>query len=255
MSRAMSREAEVVIRFNEYDQRTVGFIYWLRCLMQKEYKAAVSDFGPYRYVLSAAEDMFKVFVDLYRNLEVMRQRLGVEAAAAVCSGDECIDMSEMSWPRIILSGDKLESLTKVVHTVRGLITGEKLDGISVEDRGGFIRLSVNCCSIDLQIDEAVSVAGWLLAKLHSFTWSEVFLSMHDKIMMVFNPADVAYMPDMDLRRVDEDVYSLSIMWCGEVQLTTDGILRLIYRIMDAAVSRLKTWKEHEVEAKVEAEMT
>jgi hypothetical protein len=197
--------------------------------------------------------MFKVFVDLHRKLEVMRQRLGVQVAAAVCSGDECIDMSEMSWPRIILSGDKLERLSKAVHTVRGLATGEELDGISVEDRGGIIRLSVKCCSIDLQVDEAVSVAGWLLAKLHSFTWSEVFLSMHDKIMMVFNPADVAYMPDMDLRRVDEDVYVLSMMWCGEVQLTTDGILRLIYRIMDAAVSRLKAWNE--IEAEAEAERT
>ncbi len=243
----MSRETEVVIRYNEYDQRFKAFIYWLRCLMQKEYKATVSGFGPGRYVLSATEDMFKVFVDLYRIFEVMRQRLGVEVAVAVCEGDECIDMSEMSWPKIILNDDKLERLAKVVHMVRGLIAGEKLDGISVEDRGGFIRLSVKCCNIDLQVDEAVLVAGWLLAKLHSFTWSEAYLSMHDKIMVVFNPADILFLPDMDLRRVEEDVYALSIMWCDEVRLTTDGILQVVYRIMDAAVSRLKAWKEHEAE--------
>ncbi len=250
----MSRETEIVIRYNEYNRRFEAFIYWLRCLMQKEYKATVSDFGPDRYVLSTAEDMFKVFMGLYRIFEVMRQRLGVEVAAAVCSGDECIDMSEMYWPKIILHDDKLERLAKVVHMVRGLITGGKLDGINVEDHGSFIRLSVKCCNIDLQVDEAVLVAGWLLAKLYSFTWSsysftwsEVLLSMLDKIMMVFNPADVLYLPDMDLRRVEEDVYALSIMWCGEVQLTSDGILQLVYRIMDAAVSRLKTWKEHEAE--------
>jgi F420-0:gamma-glutamyl ligase-like protein len=256
----MSRGTELIIRYNEYDQRLEVFIYWLRCLMQKEYKATVSDFGPGRYVLSTAEDMFKVFADLYRMFEAMRQRLGVEVAAAVCSGDECIDMSEMYWPKIVLRDDRLERLTKVVHTVKGLITGEKLDGINVEDHGDFIRLSVKCCNIDLQIDEAVSVADWLLAKLYSFTWSsyystwsEVLLSMHDKIMMVFNPADILYMPDMDLRRVEEGVYALSMMWCGEVRLTTDEILRLVYRIMDIAVSRLKAWKEHEAMEMLKAE--
>ncbi len=247
LSRAMSRETEIVIRYNEYDQRFGAFIYWLKCLTQREYKATVSYFGSDRYVLSTAEDMFKVFMDLYRIFEVMRQRLGVEVVAAVCSGDECIDMSEMHWPKIVLRDDKLERLTKVVHTVKGLITGEKLDGISVEDHGDFIRLSVKCCNIDLQIDEAVSVADWLLAMLYSFTWSEVLLSMHDKIMSVFNPADILYLPDMDLRRVEENVYTLSIMWCGEVRLTTNGILQLVYRIMDIAVSRLKAWKEHEAE--------
>ena len=240
----MSGETEVVIRYSEYDQRVEAFIYWLECLMQREYKADVSDFGPNRYVLSTAEDMFKVFVGLYRTVEVMRQRLGVEAAVAVCRGDECIDMSEMSWPRIVLRDRDLERLSEAARMVRGLTAGGELDGISVEDRGDFIRLSVKCCNIDLQVDEAVSVAGWLLAKLYSFTWSSAFLSPHDKIMQVFNPADVVYMPDLSLRRIGKDLYVLSVLWCGEVQLTTDGILQLAYKIMDAAVSRLKTWKEH-----------
>jgi hypothetical protein len=248
----MSGETEVVIRYNEYNQRVEAFIYWLKCLMQKEYKATVSDFGPDKYVLSTAEDMFKVFMELYRTVEMMRQRLGVEAAVAVCSGDKCIDMSEMSWPKIVYDPERL---SEVVRMVRSLTKGGELGGISVEDRGDFIRLSVKCCHIDLQIDEAVLVAGWLLAELYSFTWSEAFLSMLDKIKLVFNPADVTYLPDMSLRRVDKDIYVLSMLWCGEVQLTTDGILQLVYKIMDVAVSRLKTWKEHEELLKAEAKET
>lgn len=238
----MSGETEVVIRYNEYDQRVKAFIYWLECLMQKEHKATVSDFGPGRYVLSTAEDMFKVFMELYRTVEMMRQGLGVEAAVAVCRGDECIDMSEMSWPKIVLRDNDLERLSEAVRMVRGLTTGGELDGISVEDRGDFIRLSVKCCNIDLQIDEAALVAGWLLAELYSFTWSSAFLSPLDKIKLVFDPADVTYLPDMSLRRVGEDVYVLSMLWCDEVQLTTDGILQLVYKILDAAVSRLKNMK-------------
>jgi len=240
----VSGETEVVIRYSEYGQRVEAFVYWLKCLMQREYKADVSDFGPNRYVLSTAEDMFKVFVELYRTVEVMRQRLGVEAAVAVCRGDECIDMSGMSWPRIVLRDSDLERLSEAARMVRGLTAGGELDGISVEDRGDFIRLSVKCCNIDLQADEAVSVAGWLLAELYSFTWSAAFLSPLDKIMQVFNPADVAYLPDMSLRRIGEDIYVLTMQWCGEVQLTADGILQLAYKIMDVAVSRLKSWKEH-----------
>jgi len=255
---AVSRGAEIVIMRVRHDAKAELFVQWLKgrawSIYGATYDATASKIDPYVDVLSVARvDMFTLFAHLYRKVEVMRQRLNANVAVAVCRENECIDMSEMSWPKIVLRDYWLKKLMKAAYMVKGLIKGEKLDGISVEDRGDFIRLSAKCCNIDLQIDEAVLVARWLLGELYLITKSEVISHIRDKIATVFDTADVAYLPDISLRHVDKDVYALSIEWCGEVHLTADEILQLVYRIIDAAVSRLKTWKKHETVELLKAE--
>jgi len=241
----MSKEVEIIITYDDYDRKTELFEEWLKGWAWSEYKATVSTFGPHMYVLSVAGvDMFKLFARLYRPLEVMRRRLGADAAVAICDGDECIDMSEMSWPKIMVRDDDLERLARVVGIVKGLIVGERLDDVDVEDHGDFIRLSTECCNVDLQIDEAVMLAKLLLSELYSLTKLEVILRASDEISKVFDPLEMVYMPDVSLRHVKEGVYILSVEWCSNIYLTADELLRLIYKTMDTAVLRLKIWKEY-----------
>jgi hypothetical protein len=244
----MSREVEIIITYdkNKYDNRTELFLEWIKGWAWSEYKATVSRYGPGMDALSiAGVDMFKLFVHLYRKLEIMRRRLGADVAVAICEGDECIDMSEMSWPKIMVRDDDLERLARVVGIVKGLIVGERLDDVDVGDHGDFIRLSTKKnCIVDLQVDEAVMLARWLIGELYSLTRFEAFLRAGDEISKVFDPLEMVYMPDVSLRHVKEGVYILSVEWCSNIYLTADELLRLIYKTMDTAVLRLKIWKEY-----------
>jgi len=242
----MSREVEIIITHdkNKYNNKTELFIEWIKGWAWSEYNATVSKFDPGIDALSiTGVDMFKVFVRLYRRMEVMRRRLGADVAVAICEGDECIDMSEMSWPKIMLDNG-LESLAKARDIIKGLIVSEKLDDVDVEDHGDFIRLSTKKnCTVDLQIDEAVMLARRLIGELYSLTRFGAFLRAGDEISKVFDPLELSYLPDVSLRHVKEGVYILSVEWCNDIYLTADELLRLIYKIIDTAVLRLKIWKE------------
>ena len=241
----MSRETEIIITYNQYDKKAELFVTWLKGWARSEFNASVSYFGPGVDELSiAGADMFKVFTRLYRKAEIMRQRLGVDkVAVAICEADECIDMSSTSWPKIILPEGSIEILEKVAKRVKGLIVWEKLDDVYVEDHGGFIRISTKCCSADLQVDEAVMVARRLLDELHTRTKFQLFLEAGSEISKVFDPLELAHIPHVDLRHVKEGLYTLSIEFCSEIYMTADEILRLIYKVLDTAVFKLKFWKE------------
>jgi hypothetical protein len=244
--RGMSREVDTAV-YDKYDKKADVFVSWLRGWAWWEYRATVSDFGPGRLVLSVAgEDMFKVFTHLYRWVEVVRRRIGADVAVAVCEGDGCIDVSEAVWPIIIVRDEDVERLEKAVRTLKSLVTSEKIGGVYVEDHGNFIRLEAGCCRVDLQVDEAVLVARWLLHELYSLTRLEVFMRVDDEVAAVFNPLYATYMPPIDLRRAKEGVHALSIEWCSGIYLTTDEILRLVYKMLDTAAFRLKVWKRHEL---------
>jgi len=240
----MSRETEIIITYNQYDKKAELFVAWLKGWARSEFNASVSYFGPGVDELSiAGADMFKVFTRLYRKAEIMRQRLGVDkVAVAICEADECIDMST-SWPKIILPEGDIEILEKVAKRVKGLIVWEKLDDVYVENHGNFIRISTKCCSADLQVDEAVMAARQLLDELYSRTRFQLFSTAGSEISKVFDPLDLAHMPHVDLRHVKEGVYMLGIEFCSEIYMTADEILRLIYKVLDAAVLNLKIWKE------------
>lgn len=236
---------EIVAVFDKYDKRADQFVLWLKGWAWWEYRATVSDFGPGRFVLSVAgEDMFKVFTRLYRWVEVMRQRMGADVAVAVCEGDECIDVSEAVWPAIIVRNEDVERLEKAVAMLKPLVVRERIDNVYVEDHGNFIRLSAKCCRVDLQIDEAVLVARWLLHELYSLTKLGIFLRISDEVAVVFDPLYASYLPAIDLRRAKEGAHTLSIEWCDSIYLSTDEILRLAYKMLEVAAFRLKIWKEH-----------
>ncbi len=241
----MSREVEIIISRDSYDERGELFVQWLIGWAQSEYKVAVSKLSPGVVKLSiAGEDAFRIFVRLYRRAEAVRRRLGADVAAAVCEGDECIDMSEMYWPAVIVRDEDVKRLEEVVSMLKGLVVRERVDGVGVEDRGGFIKISTPCCDVDLQIDEAVLLARRLIRELYSLTKLQAFLKADSQISTVFEPLDVAYMPNVDIRHVKDDVYAVSIEWCSEIYLTTDEMLRITYKILDIAASRLKVWKEY-----------
>jgi hypothetical protein len=240
----MSREVEIIIVHDSYDERGELFVQWLIGWAQLEYKVAVSKLSPGVVELSiAGEDVFKIFARLYRRAEAVRRRLGANVAAAVCEGDECIDMSEMSWPMIIVRDENVKRLEEVVNMFKGLVVRERVDSVSVEDRGGFIRLSTPCCDVDLQIDEAVLLARRLIRELYSLTKLLAFLKADSQISTVFEPLDVTYLPDVDIRHAKDDIYVVSVEWCSGIYLTVDEILRIAYKILDIAASRLKLWKE------------
>jgi len=244
----MSREVEIIITHdkNRYDNKTELFLEWIKGWAWSEYKATVSKLDPGIDALSiTGVDMFKLFVRLYRKLEIMRRRLDADVAVAICEGDECIDMSEMGWPKIIVRNEDLERLTKARDIIKGIIVSEWLDDVDIGDHSDFIRLSAKKnCVVDLQVDEAVMLARWLIGELYSLTRFEAFLRAGDEISKVFDPLDLAYMPDVSLRHVKEGVYILSVEWCNDIYLTADELLRLIYKIIDTAVLRLKIWKEY-----------
>ena len=241
----MSREVEIIITHDKYDKRGDLFVEWLIGWARSEYKATVSRLSPGVVGLSiAGEDMFKIFTRLYRLVEVMRKRLGADVAVAVCEGDECIDMSEMYWPMILVHDEDVKRLEEAVHMLKGLIVRERIDDVDVEDHDNFIRISMQCCNVDLQIDEAVWLAKQLLDELYSpLTKLETFSRAGDVISTVFDPLDLSYRPPLDIRHAKEGAHKLTIEWCN-IYLTTDEILRLAYKILDIAVFRLKFWKEH-----------
>ncbi len=241
----MSREVEIIIIHDSYDERGELFVQWLVGWAQSEYKVAVSKLGPGAVVLSVAgEDAFKIFVRLYRRAEAVRRRLGAGVVMALCEGDECIDMSEMYWPAVIVRDKDVKKLEEVVDMFKGLVVKERVDGVGVEDHGGFIRISTPCCDVDLQIDEAVLLARRLMRELYFLTKLQAFLKADSQISTVFEPLDVAYLPNVDIRRAKDDVYVMSVEWCSGIYLTADEILRIAYKILDVAVSRLKIWKEY-----------
>jgi hypothetical protein len=242
---AMSR-VEVVVDRESPTVRDLRFVEWLEGWLRMRYKVAGAYLRNLRFdVFYVEADMFELVAEMYKVVQFMRWRLGARAPVVVCSGDECVDMSEddglMYDFMFLMSRREVEKLERVWNEVKKMVKSERIPMLG---EGGRIWLRLDDCETYIYVDEAVVLSGMLFGKLGE-AGQEVFRELRDRVFEVFEPGDVEL--DVNVDKVLDKIYvelngCVMFLTHEEVLDIVDGLLSLsIMHFTESAIIAEEDW--------------
>ena len=166
----MSKRVEVVVDKVSGDARNERFIEWLDGWLRRyeiKYKIVDVSLRNLRFdVFYVEADMFELVAEMYKVVQFMRWRLGARAPVVVCSGDECVDMSEddglMYDFMFLVPRHEVEKLERVWNEVKRMVKNERIPMLG---EGGRVWFYLDDCKTYVYVDEAVVLSSMLLGKL------------------------------------------------------------------------------------------
>jgi hypothetical protein len=230
-------KVEVVVDREPETVRGERFIEWVDGWLRARYVVdAYSRHNNTEVVFVLRKDMFRLFEEMYRVVEYMRWKLNVINPVVICSGDECIDVSDNSHS-VLVSGYKIKKLRKARNIVKRLIKDEDIYGVSMITWFDFVILNIGCHGVLVLLDEVVAIAGLMLDKLYHAISLKVLRDARDYVYSVVEPIKV----DLDVLDVEvekgETAIRISLDGCVR-SFTYDEALRLTYKLLQAAVNML-----------------
>jgi hypothetical protein len=231
-------KVEVVVDRVRGDARNERFIEWLDGWLRARYVVdAYLRHNGIEVAFILRKDMFRLFEEIYRVVETMRRMLHVDARVAICSGDECIDLSENREETFVMlmSNYKIRKLERVRNIVKRVLTDVDLSDIYVVSNGGRVWIGTNCSGVMLYVDEAVVISEILLDSIYINTKLRILKEAADMIFKMFGR-------DVDLSMVDikdtGDGFVITIGGC-KLYLDYDEALRLVYELLTWSIIGLK----------------
>jgi len=192
------------------------------------------------------EDIFKLFEHMYREAEAMRKLLG-DGIVAICkeyssNEMECIDMSEVSRPMIIVSKEDVERLKKVRDEIKVWIDEVVWIPVEVEYKNGLMKIG-RC---ELPVDEALYIAEEILDELFKATGFKKLLDYKEEIRRA-TLGLATYLPKVDTWH---GLLGIGVHVDGcEFTLSNNETLILVYNILTKAIEQLEKWREEWEEMK------
>jgi hypothetical protein len=224
------------------DVRNERFIEWLDGWLRARYVvlgAYVRDHG-IEVVFVLEKDMFRLFEEMYRVVETMREMLHTDARVAICSGNECIDLTENRVETFIMlvSKYKIRKLEKVKNMIKRVLGDVSLFDmcINVVSNGGRVWIDTNCGTTTLYVDEAIAVSEMLISNVHAYAKLEILGKAAEMLFKMFNRADV------DLSMVDiRATYGKLMITIGgcRLHLNYNRALKLAYELLEWSIIGLK----------------
>jgi hypothetical protein len=192
------------------------------------------------------EDIFKLFEHMYREVETMRKLLG-DGIVAICkeypdNEMECIDMSEMSRPMIIVTKEDIERLKKVRDEIKVWIDEIVWIPVEVEYKDGLMKIG-RC---ELPVDEALYVVEKILDELFKATGFKKLLDYKEEIRRATRGL-ATYLPKVDTQHGFLGI-GVRMDGCG-FTLENNETLILVYNILTKAVEQLEEWHKEWEEIK------
>jgi len=234
----MSKRVEVVVDRVSGDARNEWFVEWLGGWLRARYVVdAYLRHNGIEVAFVLRKDMFRLFEEMYRVVEAMREMLHVDVRVAICSDDECIDLSKNKEETFIMltSKYKIRKLERVRNMVKKVLTDVDLSDIYVVSNGGRVWISTNCSEAMLYVDEAVVISEILLSNMHANTKLRILGEAADRIFKMFGR-------NVDLSMVDikdtGDGFVIVIGGC-KLYLDYDEALRLVYELLGWSIVGLK----------------
>jgi len=232
------------------------FKAWLIGWLLSKYKKVgkCDDCDSHTFVVDK-DDMFEVFVDIYRDVEVMKRWFG-EAKVAICKeytrDTECIDISEVSRPMIIVPKEDIERLKEVRDGIKSLIDVIKWIPVEVRRDDGLIKIG-RCV---VPVDEALYVVKKVLRELFRSTGLRKLLSYHMEVENIEYKL-VTYKPDIVTWHSVLGSVGMYMDGCG-FDLWNEEAMILVYNILNKVIDQLEEWSEEwkkiEIEVKTVEEM-
>jgi len=226
-----------------YGRRERIFREWLHGWLQlKGYNIVdVREKDEFHLVYEIEGDVFELFGDLYEEIRFMRRRLEIDGIVAICSGDECIDLTG-EFDMIVLSDGDLEKLRKVVEKLGCVVGNDKVEGMWVLSRKGYVVLVLDECIVRLRADEAFVFA----ARLVGYTVNRLRLGILGEVKVVRDIFESVVDMDVDYMGADDECVDIFVGDCKK-RLTPGNVLRLAYQIMKVALEQLKVLMKEESE--------
>ena len=195
------------------------------------------------------KDIFEVFMDIYRDVEVMRRWFG-DAKVAICreytKDTECIDVSEVSRPMIIMPKEDIEKLKEIKDEIKSWIYRHVWIPVEVRRVDGLIKIG-RC---EVPVDEALFVARKVLRELFRATGLKKLLS-HEMEIEKIEDKLVTYEPDIVTWHSFLGTVGIRMDGCG-FDLWNEEAMILVYNILNAVINQLEEWSEEW--EKIEAEV-
>jgi len=191
------------------------------------------------------EDIFKLFEHMYREVEIMKKLLG-DGIVAICkeypnNKMECIDMSEISRPMVIVDKEDIERLKKVRDEIKVWIDEIVSIPVGVEIKDGLMKIG-RC---ELPVDEALYVVEKILNELFNATGFRKLLDYKEEIRRATRGLPT-YLPRVDTRQfLGIEVYMDGCAF----GLSNNETLILIYKVLTEAIEQLEKWREEWEEMK------
>lgn len=233
---------EVIVKLRFYGMFERRFREWIHGWLQLSGYNIVSikeEDNDFYTVYEVEGDMFEIFEKLYDKVRFMRKYLRVDDKVAICSGDECIDLSDrLDVP----SGDGLEKLHRLVEKLECMVDNGEVKGVLISGGKGYVVLAVGGCAFKFRADEALIFA----ADLVSYTVNMFKLKILDEAEVVHDIFDSERMRDVYATfTVGEDGYiDIFVENCSK-RVTAGEALRIAYKMLKTALKQLKKWKEEE----------
>jgi hypothetical protein len=190
------------------------------------------------YVFVVEADIFELFEKMYRYVEYEKWRWGADAQVAMCSSNECIDLSWvdglMNDYVTIIPKSEVTKLRMVKDRIRKMI-GRGGVSVSMTGEGGRIWIYLNRCETYVYDDEAVALAGLLLDVLYRETGREEYKEMRDAVYEVFRPEEFGL--DVTVKRGDICYRDLFYVALGQCQtcMTYEEVVDMIYGLLSLTV--------------------
>jgi hypothetical protein len=243
----MSR-VEVIVDRVPYDDRNERFIEWLEGWLRARYVVdAYLRHNGAEVAFILRKDMFKLFEEMYRVVERMKEVLHVDVSVAICSDSECIDLTENREETFVMlmSNYRIRKLEKIRNMVKRVLTDVDLLDIYVVSNGGRIWMSTNCSRVMLYVDEAIVISEILLSNMSASTKLKILEEVADRIFEMFGRG-------VDLSMVDikdtGDGFVITIGGC-KLYLDYDEALKLVHELLTWSIIGLKRsleeWKDYE----------
>ena len=194
------------------------------------------------------KDIFKLFEHMYREVEAMRKLLG-DGIVAICkeypnNKMECIDMSEVSRPMIVITKEDIERLRKVRDEIKVWIDEIVWIPVKVECKNGLMKIG----KCELPVDEALYVAEEILDELFKATGFKKLLDYKEEIRRA-TLGLATYLPKVDTWHGLLGI-GVRMDGCG-FTLSNNETLILVYNILTKAIEQLEKWREEWEEMKAE----
>ncbi|MCI4408318.1 MAG: hypothetical protein JHC26_04450 [Thermofilum sp.] len=230
---------EIVVKVMHYGRHERVFREWLHGWLQlKGYNIVdVREKDEFYLVYEIEGNMFELFEDIYEEIRFMKRRLGIDGIVAICSGDECIDLTG-EFDMVVLSDGDLEKLRKVVEKLGCVVGSDNVEGIWVFGRKGYVVLALDGCVVRLRVDEAFMFAAGLVG----YTVNRLRLGILSEVKVVRDIFESVVDMDVDYMGADDECVDIFVGDCKK-RLTPGNVLRLAYQIMKVALEQLKTWRE------------
>jgi hypothetical protein len=231
-------KTEVIVERRRFTKREERFSDWSIGYLRRMVKV-VQELCMHNCVdvVSVVErDVFKMFSGYWREAKRVKEVLGADVAVGICSGNECIDLSEDVSYTLITSKYRLRKLVRVRNALRKLVGEDRLDKVSTMSGNGIVTLDIKGCLVDLYVDEAVALAGLLLSYLYGSTKLEVIWRLHVDIVRAFKADEIGV--EVDVENEGHGLH-VKIDTCG-VYLTNEEVLQFVYKLLDASIWQIET---------------